>query len=241
MEQIRQAFNTFAQDYDAQREYVIPEMRQYYAAAVWAMETKTLRPSILDVGAGTGLLSAFVLDKFPDARLTLMDISENMLDEARKRFATRPDTEYIVCDYSRSELGGLYDLVCSALSIHHLVPEDKRRLFGRIFCALKPGGIFVNADQPFLTAGVLDTLLARYAQTLAPVVAPVYAGETGSPVLFARALFDDLRMLTGEAGGKGILRAKRDEAELVEIADARPGVDVDTPEQYQEAKKQVNR
>jgi len=147
MEHIRQAFNKFAQDYDSQREYIIPEMRQYYGAAVWAMETREQKPAILDVGAGTGLLSAFLLEKFPDARLTLMDISENMLDMARKRFATRPDTEYIVCDYNQSNLGGPYDLVCSALSIHHLSPGDKCHLFGRIYNALKPGGMFVNADQ----------------------------------------------------------------------------------------------
>jgi tRNA (cmo5U34)-methyltransferase len=147
MEHIRQAFNKFAQDYDSQREYIIPDMRQYYGTAVWAMETAAHMPAILDIGAGTGLLSAFVLEKFPDARLTLMDISENMLDMARKRFATRPETEYVVCDYSRSELAGPYDMVCSALSIHHLSPEDKRLLFKRIFTALKPGGMFVNADQ----------------------------------------------------------------------------------------------
>jgi tRNA (cmo5U34)-methyltransferase len=161
MEHIRQAFNKFAQDYDAQREFVIPQMREYYGAAVWAMETREKTPAILDVGAGTGLMSAFLLEKFPDARLTLMDISENMLDQARKRFASRPKTEYVVCDYSRSELGGPYDIVCSALSIHHLAPEDKRQLFCRIFAALKPGGIFVNADQalgetPYFTQRNLD-------------------------------------------------------------------------------------
>jgi tRNA (cmo5U34)-methyltransferase len=147
MEHIRQAFNKFAQDYDSQREYVIPEMRQYYGAAVWAMETAEQQPAILDVGAGTGLLSALLLEKFPDARLTLMDISEKMLDMARQRFATRPETKYVVCDYSCSDLGGPYDVICSALSIHHLEPDDKRRLFVGIFASLKPGGMFVNADQ----------------------------------------------------------------------------------------------
>jgi tRNA (cmo5U34)-methyltransferase len=161
MEHIRQAFNRFAQDYDSQREYIIPEMRQYYAAAVWAMETSEPEPAILDVGAGTGLLSAHLLEKFPGARLTMIDVSENMLKLAWKRFERRPGTEYIVSDYSQEELGGPYDIVCSALSIHHLAPEDKRRLFGRIFSALKPGGMFVNADQadgetPYFSQRYLD-------------------------------------------------------------------------------------
>ncbi|HSQ92779.1 MAG TPA: class I SAM-dependent methyltransferase, partial [Methanoregula sp.] len=70
MEHIRQAFNKFAQDYDAQREYVIPKLREYYGAAVWAAESAAQNPAILDIGAGTGLLSAFLLEKFPGARLT---------------------------------------------------------------------------------------------------------------------------------------------------------------------------
>ena len=108
MEHIRQAFNRFAQDYDSQREYIIPNIRQYYGAAVWAMESRAQQPEILDVGAGTGLLSAFLLEKFSDARLTLMDISENMLEMAKKRFADRPETRYVVSDYSTGELGGPY-------------------------------------------------------------------------------------------------------------------------------------
>jgi tRNA (cmo5U34)-methyltransferase len=70
-----------------------------------------------------------------------------MLDVARQRFKDQKNIRYVICDYSRSDLGGPYDIVCSALSIHHLVTADKRQLFGRIFNALKPGGMFVNADQ----------------------------------------------------------------------------------------------
>ncbi|MDD1684962.1 MAG: class I SAM-dependent methyltransferase [Methanoregula sp.] len=147
MEHIRDAFNPIAAQYDAQREHIIPEMKQYYGAAVWAAEAPGHAPAILDIGAGTGLLSAMILQKFPGARMTLMDIAANMLDVAKERFAGREKIRYVVSDYSVSDLRGPYDLVCSALSIHHLSPEDKQRLFVRIFAALRPGGMFVNADQ----------------------------------------------------------------------------------------------
>jgi tRNA (cmo5U34)-methyltransferase len=147
MEHIRQAFNAFAQEYDTQREYVIPGLRQFYGTAVWACESDEPAPAILDIGAGTGLMSAYVLEKFPQAHLTLVDIAENMLAMARQRFDGRDHTRYVTGDYSTVDLGGPYDIACSALSIHHLESEDKRRLFGRIRACLKPGGMFVNADQ----------------------------------------------------------------------------------------------
>jgi tRNA (cmo5U34)-methyltransferase len=147
MEHIRNAFNNIAAEYDAQRQYVIPQMDLYYGAAVWAAESNELNPAILDIGAGTGLFAALMLEKFPAAELTLLDISENMLAVARERFAAKKNVRYVVNDYSRADLGGSYDICCSALSIHHLDPEDKERLFGKIFAALRPGGLFVNADQ----------------------------------------------------------------------------------------------
>ncbi len=147
MEHVRQAFNRFATEYDRHREHIIPEMRQFYAAAVWAIESPVPQPEVLDLGAGTGLFSAFLLEKYPNARLTLVDIASDMLDMARQRFAERPETRFIVSDYRHSEFGGPYDIVSSALSIHHLETEDKRALFHRIHEALRPGGMFVNADQ----------------------------------------------------------------------------------------------
>jgi tRNA (cmo5U34)-methyltransferase len=147
MEHIKKAFDAIATEYDSQREFVIPDLQQFYATAVWAAESSVPEPAILDIGAGTGLLSAFILQKFPDAQMTLMDISENMLEIAWKRFAGRKNITYLVSDYSQGIPVGPYDLVCSALSIHHLTRKDKRCLFGNIFSALKPGGLFVNADQ----------------------------------------------------------------------------------------------
>lgn len=147
MEHIRDAFNAFATEYDSQREFVIPDLKGFYTAAVWVAKTDRKAPDILDIGAGTGLLSAFFLQKFPDATFTLMDIAENMLEVAKERFRERGRIRYVVCDYSKADLGGPYDIICSALSIHHLETNDKRQLFHRVFSALRPGGIFINADQ----------------------------------------------------------------------------------------------
>ena len=130
MEHIRKAFDAVAAEYDAQREHVIPDMRNYYSAAVWAAESPSHTPAILDIGAGTGLLTALLLEKYPAANVTLLDIAEKMLAVARERFSGRENVCFRAGDYAQVDLGGPYDLACSALSIHHLDPGDKRRLFG---------------------------------------------------------------------------------------------------------------
>lgn len=99
--------------------------------------------------------------------------------------------------------------------------------------ALSPetdAAIFVNADQPFLTSAVIDALLQHYRETDEAIIAAEYAGRRGSPVLFDRKYFDELRRLIGEQGGRELL-AKYPIAR-VPFADARLGVDIDTFDEY---------
>lgn len=97
------------------------------------------------------------------------------------------------------------------------------------------GAIFINADQPFLTAQVLDQILNTFFETGAPIVVPTYKGKTGSPVLFARELFDELNGLRGEQGGRDLMQNYSAQLVKVEIEDVRAGMDLDTPEDYQHA------
>jgi tRNA (cmo5U34)-methyltransferase len=151
----RTVFDTTAATYDADRARLIPCFEPFYR---WAVD---LIPAdadhILDLGAGTGLLSAFVRVRFPDAYLHLIDISEPMLAKAAKRLAGDQEVHYQVADYTQALEPRNYDAVVSALSIHHLEDEAKQALFRRIHAALKPGGVFVNADQVLGPTPALET------------------------------------------------------------------------------------
>lgn len=147
MDEIKKAFDSGASVYDAQRRFIIPGFDDLYEAAIWAAEWPGEKPAILDIGAGTGLFAALLLQKYPQCTITLLDISENMLDVARKRFSGMKNIGYRIGDYRCETFGGRYDLVCSALSIHHLEHEEKRSLYRRIFQLLNQGGVFVHAEQ----------------------------------------------------------------------------------------------
>lgn len=147
MNGVKEAFDTIASQYDRQRKLVIPEFDAFYSAAVWAATWEGDTPAILDMGAGTGLLSEMLLKRYPAATLTLMDISSPMLDVAQHRFQGKERIRYLLRDYSKEDIGNGYDIICSALSIHHLEHPDKQALYRKIFHALNHGGIFVNAEQ----------------------------------------------------------------------------------------------
>lgn len=147
--EIKALFNQAAQSYDQTRRRYIPCFDQFYGTV---LELIPYAPDaalrILDLGAGTGLLTALLANALPKAHFTLVDISEEMLARARDRFVAEPARfTYQVCDYVTEPLVGDYDVVVSALSLHHTDWGDLEKLFGRLAAVLRPGGIFINADQ----------------------------------------------------------------------------------------------
>lgn len=146
---VKQVFDAAADGYDALRRQLIPPFDAFYGMAAELLASAPERPvRILDVGAGTGLLAERIARRLPGAELTLLDFSEEMLERARARFAAGPGRVTLeVGDYVSHPLGGPWDAVVSALSIHHLPDDQKRDLYARIHAALAPGGLFVNADN----------------------------------------------------------------------------------------------
>lgn len=154
------AFDAAAADYDAARRRLIPCFDAFYGTVLELIDEwhPPPRARVLDLGAGTGLLAALVRAAHPDTMLHLVDVAPAMLDQARLRFAGQQSVELTVADYAGTSLAGPYDLIVSALSIHHLDDTAKQTLFARSLDALTPGGLFVNAEQVLAPTPELERL-----------------------------------------------------------------------------------
>lgn len=143
--QSRAVFDATAATYDRDRMKLIPGHEAFYAAALELIPTDAM--SIVELGAGSGLFSTMLRPAFPEAHLTLIDFSEKMLELARGRLGSDPQITFSLADYTAEPLPANCDAVVTSLSIHHLEDQRKRALLKPILEALKPGGLFVNADH----------------------------------------------------------------------------------------------
>ncbi len=101
---------------------------------------------ILDLGAGTGALSEAILEHDEVRTVELIEIDPEMLARAEVRLA--PFGERVrLREASFHDALPRSDGVAASLALHHVPTIDqKRTLYRRVHDALRPGGVFVNAD-----------------------------------------------------------------------------------------------
>jgi tRNA (cmo5U34)-methyltransferase len=157
----REVFDATASTYDAARSKLIPCYDDFYR---WAVDL--IPPgakTIVDLGAGSGLFTVLIRNRFPNAQIHAIDFSEPMLALARERLASLFGDEHHVtfhqADYTSAPLPSEACAIVSSLSIHHLEDSEKQALFRKIHAAVKPGCVFINADH---VAGPTPPLEARY-------------------------------------------------------------------------------
>jgi len=109
---------------------------------------------ILDLGAGYGALTAFLLNRFPYATAICQDGSREMAklgSERMEKFVGR--FEYVLCDFAQKGwqhyLQGSFSAVVSSIAIHN-VRESKsiEAIYHDIYPLVKSGGCFLNFDRP---------------------------------------------------------------------------------------------
>jgi tRNA (cmo5U34)-methyltransferase len=118
------------------------ELQERVAAATDGVDARR----ILDLGVGTGETARRVLALHPGARLTGLDRSGEMLERARAVLPAERIESLAVSRLEDPLPPGRFDLVVSALAVHHLDGSGKADLFRRVAQVLAPGGRFVLGD-----------------------------------------------------------------------------------------------
>jgi ubiquinone/menaquinone biosynthesis C-methylase UbiE len=108
-------------------------------------------PYILDLGAGAGDLTWEIFEYKPGGYAWLIDISEEMVDQCRKRFEGNPYIHVLQYDLNTglpSEVKAQkFDVVVSSFAMHHVEPKNRLSLYANILSVLKPGSLFINGDR----------------------------------------------------------------------------------------------
>ncbi|HEY9161076.1 MAG TPA: class I SAM-dependent methyltransferase [Desulfomonilia bacterium] len=148
MEGIKTHFDEEAEEYDG----IIRKLMPYYTHMVKTIADcipfkKDESIEVIDLGCGTGTISKAILDIYPNARFTCVDMAPRMLKMAERKLCDAKGARYINCDFYQFEFDKRYDVVVSSLALHHLVTDDdKMGFYRKISDSVKPGGIFINGD-----------------------------------------------------------------------------------------------
>jgi len=163
MASIRNDFHVRSDVYDADIIRLVPGYKDMLQAAIDSLPFDDgSSPSVVDLGTGTGALSHRLLDRFPQARLMCVDMTEGMLDKARERFAHYPSVSYVLKDFYDLVIPPGQDAVIASLSLHHLITDDDKRSFYRkVHGSLREGGVFVNADAVLSSDPWVEALYKR--------------------------------------------------------------------------------
>mgnify|MGYP005835234165 CR=1 FL=1 len=132
-----------AEEYDRLIRAVVP-VQPFLLAAI--IDYLPLRPKrVLELGCGTGVLTAMVRQECPGAEITGIDLSPEMLCMA----AAKPElrrVRLLAQDLRDAWPVGRYDAIVTSLCLHHVSREDRFAVVRRALGALSPGGRFICGD-----------------------------------------------------------------------------------------------
>jgi trans-aconitate methyltransferase len=109
--------------------------------------------AVLDLACGPGSLSRRVLERFPDARVTAIDLDPVLLALAAHDLAEFGDRCRIVegdlCGRAWADAldGEIPTVAVSTTALHWLAPADLADLYRQLAQILPPGGLFLNGDH----------------------------------------------------------------------------------------------
>ena len=140
-------FDSITEGYSNNMTRWVPYYREMLIQIVNSLPMEFYPNDILDLGAGNGNVTALLLNQYPDANYSLVDISEKMLGTAAQRFKNKSNLHYELVDFQSLNFPDQkFDLITAGITLHHLLGKEKKVLFQKLFKWLNPGGFFCCSD-----------------------------------------------------------------------------------------------
>jgi SAM-dependent methyltransferase len=152
------------QRWDAQQERYVPDREERFRVVidVVASVAGDGPASVVDLGCGPGSLSQRLADALPEVQVVGVDADPLLLGLGRAN--TNPRVRLIEANLAvpgwpdATGLPGPWDAAVSSTALHWLSPADLGQLYRVLARNLRPGGVFVNADNLGLGSPGLDTI-----------------------------------------------------------------------------------
>lgn len=141
-------FNQRAGEYENHMRETVDDFRGFYDAISRPIPSTDIPLSILDLGCGTGLEIEGILKKAPNAILTCVDVSREMLAKLKAKYSDYTTNiklvngSYLTFRYESAK----YDFIVSVMTIHHLEYDAKLKLYTSIRNSLKDGAYYIEGD-----------------------------------------------------------------------------------------------
>lgn len=147
---VAQHLNIKLSEYDRRIRTFIPYYEELLNAAACVLQVLPAKsPTVVDLGTGTGALSARCLKVQPEALVYGIDGDADILAMAQKRLAkiSHSAHEFVVGDFTKAALPKC-DAIVASLALHHIPRRAaKQKLYTRCHAALRSGGVLINADS----------------------------------------------------------------------------------------------
>jgi cyclopropane fatty-acyl-phospholipid synthase-like methyltransferase len=144
LEEMGQFFNKRVHDYEEHMLNNVSGCKEGYK--IMADQIPESSEKLLDLGCGTGLELDEIFKKYPDIKVTGIDLSDGMLHKLQEKHFNK-NLSLINASYLDYDFGiECYDTVVSFETLHHLSHDEKVRLYTNLYKALKQNGIYIEAD-----------------------------------------------------------------------------------------------
>ncbi|WP_221347991.1 class I SAM-dependent methyltransferase [Streptomyces beigongshangae] len=146
-------WHAWQESWDRQQEWYMPDREERFRIMLDMVEALVgPEPRVLDLACGTGSITARLLERFPKAVSTGVDLDPALLTIAEGTFAGDDRVAFVTADLTDPGWPALlpygsYDAVLTATALHWLHREPLEVLYGQVAGLVRDGGVFLNADH----------------------------------------------------------------------------------------------